>query len=157
MKTLITPRQVLELAFADGQLLPSNIVTASDIAAAEFRYLHPVLGKELYAELLEGGYPDLLADYAGPALAACVRADLQPTLDIRTGPYGSTAPKSDVGQPAENMQIEALHHVLRNRSRTLLRRLSDYLDDHAATIPEYVPSANILRRCSTEGGIVLTR
>lgn len=44
MKTLITPLQVLRLAFGEGEYLPPESVTEADIAAAERRYLVPVIG-----------------------------------------------------------------------------------------------------------------
>ena len=54
MNTLITPAQAVALAFADGEYLAPESVTQSDIAAAEQRYLVPVIGRLLYEKLLSG-------------------------------------------------------------------------------------------------------
>ena len=43
MNTLITPAQAVALAFADGEYLAPESVTQSDIAAAEQRYLVPII------------------------------------------------------------------------------------------------------------------
>ena len=42
MTTLVTPREVIDLAFADGGYLPPEAIGTVDIAAAEARYLLPV-------------------------------------------------------------------------------------------------------------------
>ena len=52
MNTLITPAQAVALAFADGEYLAPESVTQSDIAAAEQRYIVPVIGRRLYDCLL---------------------------------------------------------------------------------------------------------
>ena len=39
MTTLVTPREVIDLAFADGGYLPPEAIGTVDIAAAEARYL----------------------------------------------------------------------------------------------------------------------
>ena len=56
MNTLITPAQAVALAFADGEYLAPESVTQSDIAAAEQRYLVPVIGRLLYEKLLSGSH-----------------------------------------------------------------------------------------------------
>ena len=54
MKTLVTPLQALRLAFPEGEALPPGTVAEADIAAAERRYIVPVIGRALHARLLEG-------------------------------------------------------------------------------------------------------
>lgn len=154
MNTLITARQVAELAFDAGEFLPPGAVTEADIAAAEERFLLPVVGHPLCDRLREGGYPQLLDDYVAPALAACVRLSVQPMLDIRTGPYGSTAPRSDCFEPADEEQCTARLRALRRRARTLLHRMSEWLDAHAGEHHEYQPRENIFKRCTIDGNLV---
>ncbi len=38
-----------------------------------------------------------------------------------------------------------------------VRRMSDYLDAHAASMAEYDPDDNILKRCCCDGGFVQRR
>ena len=54
MTTLVTPREVIDLAFADGGYLPPEAIGTVDIAAAEARYLLPVTGPALWQKLAEG-------------------------------------------------------------------------------------------------------
>ena len=56
MNTLITPAQAVALAFADGEYLAPESVTQRDIAAAEQRYLVPVIGRLLYEKHLSGSH-----------------------------------------------------------------------------------------------------
>lgn len=94
MKTLITPLQVLRLAFGEGEYLPPESVTEADIAAAERRYLVPVIGLTLYEKLLGGACADFRTGYLEAPAALFTRAVLQPRLDVRTGQCGTTVPKS---------------------------------------------------------------
>ena len=48
MTTLVPPREVIDLAFADGGYLPPEAIGTVDIAAAEARYLLPVTGPALW-------------------------------------------------------------------------------------------------------------
>ena len=48
MTTLVTPREVIDLAFADGGYLPPEAIGTVDIAAAEARYLLPVTGTGIF-------------------------------------------------------------------------------------------------------------
>ena len=48
MNTLVTPLQVLKLAFGEGEYLPPEIIAEADIAGAEQRHIVPVVGRALY-------------------------------------------------------------------------------------------------------------
>ena len=82
MTTLVTPREVIDLAFADGGYLPPEAIGTVDIAAAEARYLLPVTGPALWQKLAEGEYPTLREEFAAPAAACAVRVAMQPALDL---------------------------------------------------------------------------
>ena len=94
MNTLVTPLQVLKLAFGEGEYLPPEIIAEADIAGAEQRHIVPVVGRALYEKLLAGSYPDFRTEYLASPAALFTRAVLQPRLDVRTGQCGTTAPKS---------------------------------------------------------------
>lgn len=157
MNTLITPSQLLQYAFGSGEYLPPESFSEADIAAAEVRYLRPVVGPELHDRLLAGDYPELRDDYLARPLALFTRLLLQPRLDIRTGQCGTSAPKSSWGQPADTEARCSQRRALRAQARALLRRASDYLESHRAEFPEYRPERNILKRCTTDGGFVQIR
>ena len=86
MNTLVTPLQVLKLAFGEGEYLPPEIIAEADIAGAEQRYIVPVVGRALYEKLLAGSYPDFRTEYLAspaalftPAKAASMTASGEPT------------------------------------------------------------------------------
>lgn len=157
MKTLLTPVQVLRLAFGASEPLPSETLAEADIAAAEARYLRPVLGPALHDRLLAGGYPDFTADYLAPALACWTRLLVQPRLDLRTARIGTLAPRTDDGAEPSAEALRYRLRALRRQAQTLLRRAAAYLDAHRADFPEYDPDRNPLHRCTTDGGFVQTR
>lgn len=157
MKTLISPAQVLRLAFGEGELLPPRTVAPADIAAAERRHIVPVVGCALYEKLLEGEHAAFTADYLAAPAALFTRFVVQPRLDIRTGPCGTTAPKTDCGQPAGDPAARRRQRALLAEARTLLRRASEHLRAHREAFPEYDPEHDIFNRCTTDGGFVQIR
>lgn len=157
MKTLLTPVQVLRLAFGAGEPLPPETLSEADIAAAESRYLRPVLGPALHDRLLEGAYAPFTADYLAPALACWTRLLVQPRLDLRTARIGTLAPRGDEGEAPSDEALRYRRRALRLQARSLLRRATAYLDAHRAEYPEYDPDRNPMNRCTTDGGFVQIR
>lgn len=157
MKTLITPYQVAQQAFGDDEYLAAGRVTEADIAAAEARYIRPVLGAALHERLLDGAYPELVADYLAAPTARYTRLVVQSQLDIRTDRCGTTAPKPDGAQPAGEEARCRQRRALLIEARTLLRRASRHLADHREEFPEYDPRCDIFNRCSIDGGLVQIR
>lgn len=157
MKTLITPAQVISLAFDEREYLTPCSIAPCDIAAAEQRYIVPVIGRELYEKLLAGSHPEFTAEYLAAPAAIFTRLAIQPRLDIRTGQRGTVAPKSDDSQPATAQALRELQRTLRSQARSLLRRAAQHLELHTGEFPEYDPACNILKRCSTDGDFVQIR
>ena len=157
MNTLITPAQAVALAFADGEYLAPESVTQSDIAAAEQRYLVPVIGRLLYEKLLSGSHAGFTTEYLAAPAALFTRIALQPRHADRTRQCGTHSPKNDAKQPAHTQALRELQRSLRRQARTLLRRAAEHLETHAAEFPEYDPHKNILNRCTTDGNFVQTR
>lgn len=157
MNTLITPLQVLKLAFGDGEYLPPETITEADIAAAEQRHVVPVIGRRLYEKLLDDSYAGFRDAYLAAPTALFTRAVLQPRLDIRTGQCGTTAPKTACGQPAGDTARRSQQRALRAEARTLLLRAAEHLRAHREEFPEYDFENDILRHCTTHGGFVQIR
>ena len=153
MNTLITPAQAVASAFTDGEYLAPEAIGEGDIAAAEQRYIVPVIGRALHETLLAG----LTAEYLAAPIALFTRIAVQPRLDIRTGQCGTVAPKSSSYQPADAQSLRELQRSLRRQVRTLLRRAAEHLEAHAAEFPEYDPDNNILKRCTIDGNLIQTR
>ena len=101
MNTLVTPLQVLKLAFGEGEYLPPEIIAEADIAGAEQRHIVPVVGRALYEKLLAGSYPDFRTEYLASPAALFTRAVLQPRLDVRLCPAGrGHGPPTPAARPA---------------------------------------------------------
>lgn len=154
MNTLISPARATALAFADGEQIVSGTLTQSDLAAAERRYIRPVVGAALHDRLAEGAYADFTEEYLAAAAALAARLATQPRLDIRTGPCGTAAPHSEHYRPAGEEALARLRQSLRTQLRALLRRATEYLEAHPADFPEYDPQENILNRCTTDGNLI---
>lgn len=149
MKTLVTPREVMSLAFSTDEVYNIAVVTDLDIRAAEERYLRPIVGRELYEQLLEGSYPSLRDDYIAPQVAAWTRYIVEPLLASRCDTCLEAATST-----AENEATAERCRSLRLRARTLSRALTEHLNTRAADYPEYTPDTNPLNRCSIDGNIV---
>ena len=157
MKNLITNEQVISLAFGDGEYLSPEAILDSDIASAAYRYIIPVVGTELYEALLDGSHPTLLDDFVAPALAMAVRTMIQPALNVRTGQLGLQMSSSLRADSSTKTAMQTLQKSLRLRRQTLLKRLSNHLKNHASEFPAYDPSADVLQKCSINGGFVQIR
>ena len=99
MNTLITPAQAVASAFTDGEYLAPEAIGEGDIAAAEQRYIVPVIGRAFHEKLLAGLHAGFTAEYLAAPVALFTRIAVQPRLDIRTGQCGTVAPKSGSYQP----------------------------------------------------------
>lgn len=157
MKNVITNEQVISLAFGDGEYISPEVILDSDIALAADRHIIPVVGKELYKEMLNGSQSALLKDYVAPALAMAVRTIIQPALNVRTGQAGLSISSSLRSDSSTKSAINTLQRSLRNRRQALLRRLSNYLKNHASEFPSYEVSRDAMQRCSIDGGYVQMR
>ena len=157
MNNIITPAEVVRLAFTDGEYVAPEAIGEADIEAAIRRRMEPVAGHELCEALRAGAYPDFTAGYAAPAIALCVRVLVQPRLNAATGQTGLAVPSASNRKAADTEARAELMRALRIRAREAVRRMSDYLDAHAAEMAEYDPERNILKRCTCYGGFVQIR
>ncbi len=130
IKTLITPDEVVARAFASGEYLPPESITENMILAVQHRHLTPVIGSALLDAIFSGEHSTLLNDYIAPALAELVRVEA-------------------------NLEQYPPTKTLRRRSKSLLRRLSQHLDEHSADYIEYNSANNILNQYDISGGFVL--
>ena len=154
MNTLISPIQVVRLAFAPDGALPPDAVTEADIAAAEQRYLIPVLGRALHERLMTDNDRSFVDHYLAAPLALFTRLLIQPRIDLRTGRTGTTAPHPDGASAASAEARRQLCRSLRSEARSLLRRAVARIEEAPEAFPEYEPSRNILRHCSLDGKLV---
>ena len=149
MKTLVTPQQVINLAFVPEGVMTDTKITIADIAIAESRYLLPIIGEALYNTLISNRYTVLRDEYIAPMVAAWTRYVAEPLMAERLG-IGYDNDYSEADNDARN----AILVRLRRNASTLSRRLSNYLNAHSNEFPEYNPTNNHLNYCTIDGGIV---
>lgn len=155
MKTnIITPAEVISKAFSDGGYLSPDVVGEEDIAVAVERWILPVVGEALLEAVAAGKYEELCSDYLKPAIALHSRLVVQPRLNCATGQLGLSVAAATTHRVASDGLRGELQRAIKERARVALRRLSRYLDAHAAEIAEYDEKCNILKRCSCDGGFV---
>ena len=154
MNTLITPAEVVRLAFPPDACLPPEAVTEADIAAAAQRYLIPVIGERLYKKQMTVLDRTFIDQYLAAPLALYTRLLIQPRLDIRTGRCGTTAPKPDGTSPATEEARRMQRQSLLTQARALLLRAVEQIELYPETYPQYDPKENILKRCSIDGKLV---
>ena len=148
MKTLITAERVYALAFSTEEPYSASVITDTDIAEAESRYLMPVVGEELYNVVAK--YSTLKSEYVEPMVAAWVRYIVEPHLAARC----CTCYAEGRVTEAVNDHTERVMRALREKAVALTRRLSDHLNSHSVDYVEYNPKTNPLNRCFIYGNIV---
>lgn len=155
MKTLLTAHQVLDLAFAAGEHLPPEALTRAMIAAAEERYVRPLVGDSLYQDLLAGAHEAFSADYIRPLAALGVKRLLLPQLKLRPALCGVVEPKAQGWQAASEESLEAADRALALEIEALSRRLHKELERRHAEgeLEAYRPEENIRNRCRNHGGL----
>jgi hypothetical protein len=119
MKNVITNEQVISLAFGDGEYIAPEAILDADIASATEKFIIPIIGEELYQEMLTGSHKVLLDDYVAPALAMAVRTLIQPSLNVRTGQTGLYITSSARSDTAIKTTVNALQKSLRLRRQAL--------------------------------------
>ena len=151
---IISPAEVVAYAFADGDYLASEAITAMDIDMAIERWVEPVVGEPLLEAVAQGRYGEMKERYLLPAVATATRLMVQPRLNASTSQLGlSTVVGGNRKSADESLRGEHTRAV-KVLARTALRSLSDYLEQHAKQFGEYDSAHNILNRCSCDGGFV---
>lgn len=153
-QNIITPAEVIAIAFSDGEYVATEVVTDTDITTAIERWIIPITGRALLDAVREGKYTDLKEEYITPAVALCTRLVVQPRLNVQTSQLGLSVPIGSHRRAADAKARKELKRALVLRAQTMRKRLSAYLEQHAAEIEEYRSEDNILTRCSCEGGLV---
>jgi hypothetical protein len=153
MKHLITPAEVIDLAFSRHDRINPSAVTDDRIEIAQRRFLKPALGG-LYPALTLEKYEDFLCSHIKPALAHFVRYLLLPHLGVQAGCEGIVCCRSAEAAPLDPAGIARLRKEARRTARTLLAEALEYLGEHADEFPEYVPRERC-RPVEITGGVVM--
>lgn len=159
MKPIISPAEVISLAFGTTHTLREGDIPTHTILATQRRFIRPVVGEELYA-LLTAESPEervasFSAEYLKTPLALYVASQLLPSLAVQVGSAGVVRLSGESFEAADEGSLRRASRRLRCDADALLDAATDYLASSLSTFPEYHPSENIRERISMEGGVVL--
>ncbi len=86
---LITPSEVISLAFLPREDISEDSIRTLKIEVAEQRYIRPRFGDALFDEFSEGLYPDFVENYIKPTLAHYVKAEVIDELSVQISNDGA--------------------------------------------------------------------
>lgn len=159
MKPIITPTEVIEMAFGTTHTLRTESIPTHTILAAQRRFVRPVVGEELYALIVaeepEERVASFVAEYLKLPLALYVASLLLPSLAVQVGTAGVVRLSGESFEAADEGSLRRAVRRLRRDAEALLDAATDHLATAPSTFPEYHPEANIRQRVSIEGGLVV--
>lgn len=152
IKTLITPSEVIEIAFDDRFRLPAEHINPAQILAAEARYIQPVFG-DIYYALQQGDLPEFLDDYIKPALALYVKVLLFPTLGVIQGTLGLSYAATHKDLELTDDKIAMIREQLMADANALIARAVRYVNENEEEFTLYEDAEDL---CATlfPGGII---
>lgn len=151
---LITPEEILEIAFSSTESAREELIGDIKIETAQLKYIRPVFGK-LYDRLSESEYEQFVTDYLKLPLALYVKSLVIDETAVTIGAMGVTQPAPRYGVASSLKQLTRLKQQARREADRLLGRAVDYVEQYPALFPDYDPQENILRRITCKGGIAL--
>ena len=155
MKNLITPAEVIELAFSPHDQVEPSIITGARIGTAQLRFLRSPLGN-LYSALSDEKYEEFVKNWIKPALAHFAKYNVLLHLSVCIGNEGIIRNQPLSGEAADYTEIARLRKEARRTAKSLLRETLEYIRANPEKFPEYKPEECVRRKKEIrEGGIVL--
>ena len=152
--TLITPAEVLALAFPPTECQREELVGTAVIEAARIRWLEPVLGP-LCTVLEEERYRNFTDEYIKPALAYYVRYLVLAECSAHVATFGVVQGHTAYAKTAPQETLALLRKQARSLADTLLNKAVAHVEDHPEQFPEYDPEQNVGKRVLFKGGFIL--
>ncbi|MCD8185533.1 MAG: hypothetical protein LUD68_03485 [Rikenellaceae bacterium] len=128
-KLLISPGEVLELAFSSTDQIDPAAITDTRIETAQLKFLAPAL-PSLYPALTEKKYADFCREYIKPALAYFIRYQWFTLSSARIGSSGIFQPRPPDTSPADSSTIARIRQESRKTAGLFLRKALVYISDH---------------------------
>lgn len=154
MELLITPAEVLEIAFPATEQFREELIRPSIIEAAQLQHLKPIFGN-LYDQLNESRYAEFITDYLKAPLAYYVRCMVIDEMCAVLGTTGILQGKTDYGSAASIRQQERLRRHARNTADRLLDHAIEQVEAHPELYPEYDAEQNLRKCLLFKGGFIL--
>lgn len=159
MKTLISPAEVISIAFGTTHTLRPESVPIHTILSAERRLLRPVVGEQLCNELALDApsepYVSLFENYLKLPLALYAAYLALPAIAAQVGTAGVVRLRGEGFEPLDDHSVERLRRRLKADADALLDTATDHLAANPDLYPLYDPSQNVRSRISLKGGVCL--
>ncbi|MBQ5844252.1 MAG: hypothetical protein IIW52_05295 [Alistipes sp.] len=149
MNNIITPQEVVNIAFPANSNMKEESINEFVIHATEIKYLRPALGEELYSKL--SIYPELCEELK-PALAFFVKCELIPSLSLSMSNGGIAIANPQYMSAATDKQRTLLYESELSKAHTLLEEVLVNIAQ-SGKYPEYRVST--IPRRKSYGGIIL--
>ncbi|MBO5806560.1 MAG: hypothetical protein J6R10_06845 [Tidjanibacter sp.] len=161
MKLLITPAEVMKIAFGTTHTLHDEAIPAHTILAAQRRLIRPIVGAELYDQLAlsDEAWPEHIAsfvgDYLKTPLALYVASLLLPTIAAQVGSMGVVRLSGSGMEPVEKQTLRRVCRRLRADANALMDVATDYLAEHRDLFPLYNPNDDVRQRVNMAGSLLI--
>lgn len=131
MNNIITPQEVVDIAFPSNSNMKAESINEYVIHSTEIKYIRTALGEALYAKL--GELPEL-CEILKPALAFFVKCELIPSLAINMSNGGLALSNPQYMSAATDKQRTLLYESELSKAYTLL---DEALQQIERKYPEY--------------------
>ena len=154
MELIITPQEVVDMAFEGEYGITPERIGNNVIASAQQKFIKPVFGN-LLNELGENSPYTELKKLVKAALAQYVKLLMIPKLAVSMGNGGITQIKGTHFASADEECIKALKENTKAEACALIREAVEHIEQNRDNYPEYNPAENILHKVSICSGIIL--
>lgn len=151
MRNLITPQEVIDLAFAENSNMMAESISDTAIRIAEIKYIRPAFG--VMYPLLADKYADYTNDYVKPALAYFVKCEIVSSIAIDMSNSGVAVANPQYQSAATDKQRQRLYDSEMSKAKTLLDFALEYIATHSEEFPDF--SGEAPKKHHRVGGILL--
>lgn len=137
MKTLITPKEVIEIAFPENSNINEESISYMNIHIAERKHLIAAFGNELYDALYENRYAQFVQKFIKPALAYYVKCEIMPALAISMSNSGIALTNPQYMTTATDKQRQLLYDSEMTKAGVLLAEAVEYILANPKEFPMY--------------------
>ncbi len=157
MNYLITPAEVVALAFNDKNFLPGKILTIH-LTIAHEGFLRPALGDDYYLHLMTGTQTEddivLIDNYLKAPLAMYVRYIILPDIIMHLSNTGVQLVQPQGSISASDRQAGVLRDQARENAMILMDSATRYIRQNATKFPLYSYSATVQSKTKILGGVI---
>lgn len=136
MSALITPQEVIDIAFAANTNMSPDSISEVVIHIAERKYIKPALGN-LYEELHTKEYQKFAEEYIKPALAYFVKCEIMPSLAVSLSNNGLALASPQYMATATDKQRQMLYDSELHKANLLLNEAIEYIHKHVEKFPMF--------------------